>query len=220
MLRQTLFVVTIFFGCLAGIPTWAAGSSSISTPAPAQSPEEQAIRSLKQGIRQRDRALQYERKAAEAASDKRRDRAHKRALKAWQNAIAKQRDALRFDPRNYRAANELGYALRKTGAFENAIGSYNYALEINPDFHQAIEYRAEALLALGRFKAVRESYMVLFRNARPLADQLMVAMNQWLLDRQDVELSEAEAAFASWVASRQELAAVTQTLSHDPNPTW
>lgn len=220
MLRQSLFVIAIFLGCLAGTSTWAAGSSSVSTPTPAQSPEEQALRSLKQGMRQRDRALQYERKAAEAASAKRRDKAHKRALKAWQKAIAMQREALRYDPRSHQAANELGYALRKTGAFDKAIASYNYALEISPDFHQAIEYRAEALLALGRFKAVQDSYMVLFRNARPLADQLMVAMKQWVLDRQDVELSEAESSFAAWVAGRQELAAVTQTLSHEHNHAW
>ena len=51
---------------------------------------------------------------------------------------------MKIYPQNYKAANELGYALRKSGDYRKAIGAYNYALEINPNFHQATEYRGEA----------------------------------------------------------------------------
>ena len=225
MLRYRLVIVTILMSCAAGQLTWAAGSSSsgnagVLPTTPAQSPEQQAQRALKQGIRHRDRALKYEQKAADASSDKRRDKALKRVVKEWQKAIAKQRDALRHDPRSYQAASELGYALRKTGEFNKALGAYNYALEINPDFHQAVEYRAEALLALGQYKAVQEAYMALFRNDRPLADQLMLAMDRWLVDSRVAELSDPEASFASWVEQRQKMAAMTQSLSSHPSRAW
>ena len=109
-------------------------------------------------------------------------------------------------------ANELGYALRKTGDFRKAIGAYNFALKINPNYHQATEYRAEAYLALGLYEQTRQSYMILFRNNRDLADQLMASFDTWAESRAE-EFSETEQAFWSWVQERKRIAKMATELS-------
>ena len=161
------------------------------------SPEQMSERALRQGIRHRDRALKQEAKAAKAKTDKKRDKALARAQKEFEKAKNKQAEALKLNPQNYKAANELGYALRKLGDFRKAIGAYNYALEINPEFHQATEYRAEAFLALGYYDLAQEAYMKLFREDRALADQLMTSFQSWKAAKSDAP-TEPEAAFLSW----------------------
>ena len=199
------------------------GGGSFST-GPVQStltPEEQAERAFKQGIKHRDRALKQETKAASATTDKKRDKALARAEKSFQKAIKKQGEALSLNPKHYKAANELGYALRKTGDYRKAIGAYNYSLEINPDFHQATEYRAEAFLALGYYEEAQKSYMKLFRADRALADQLMASFVSWQEQTSGSDnLSEAQTEFLSWVDERKRLAQATQDLSVNNTRSW
>ena len=181
--------------------------------------EQQAQKALAAGIRHRDRALKHEARAGEASSDTKRQKSLARAQTEFRKAVQKQSEALRLDPGNYKAANELGYALRKTGDFRKAIGAYNYALEINPDFHQATEYRGEAYLALGYFEHAQKSYMRLFRKDRALANQLMDAFTTWLNDRGG-DLSESEVTFIGWVKERKRLASLTQDLSINNSRSW
>ncbi|MEM7077286.1 MAG: tetratricopeptide repeat protein [Pseudomonadota bacterium] len=182
-------------------------------------PEVLSEKAMRAGIKHRDRALKQEAKAAKAKNDKARDKALARAAKQYNKAIEKQREAIQLDSQNYKAANELGYALRKTGDFRKSIGAYNYALEINPNFYQAIEYRGEALLSLGYYNETQNAYMTLFRNDRGLADQLMERFEAWRAEKGDT-LSEDEQRFAEWIESRKRLAEISTDLSFNNTRTW
>ena len=160
-----------------------------------------------------------EAKANAAKTPQKRDKLNNRAQKLFSKAVAKQGEAVQLDPQNYKAANELGFALRKTGDYRKAIGAYNYALDINPNFHQATEYRAEAFLALGLYEQTQQAYLRLFRESRELADQLMQSFDAWV-DNQPAELSPAEAAFAAWIADRKRIAKITADLSRNTSRGW
>ncbi len=192
--------------------------SSSSAPARNLSPEELSDKAMRAGIRQRDKALKQEKKAGSAKSEKARNKALARAEKAYKKAIDKQGEALRHNPNNYKAANELGFALRKTGDYRKAIGAYNYSLKINPNFTQAIEYRGEAFLALGFYDQAKNAYLTLFRNDRELADLLMTKLETWAATKTDK--SEAEAQFAGWIEERSRLAKATADLSMNNVRDW
>jgi tetratricopeptide (TPR) repeat protein len=204
--------------------TWsfAAGSgagSSASTTTRGFSPAEISAKAFRTGIKHRDRALSLEAKADKASSEKARDKALGKAQKAFQKAVNKQGEALKLDPQNYKAANELGYALRKTGDFRKAIGAYNYALDINPNFHAATEYRAEAYLALGMYEKTQRAYMKLFRDDRELASELMAAIDKWRLNIADAS-TDSELRFLKWVDERKRLAEITNNLSSNNTRSW
>ena len=168
-------------------------------------------------MRHKKKAWKQEGKAQTAKTDKKRDKALARAQKEYTKAINNYATALQAVPRYAEAANELGYALRKTGQYKKAIGAYNYALEIKPDFNEAIEYRGEAFLALGLVDEAKKAYMQLFRADRDLAGQLMGAMDMWLVGQTD---TEGTASFSSWVSERKRLAEVTQDLSVNNKREW
>ena len=171
------------------------------------------------GLQYRDRALKHEARAAKASSEEARSRALQKAQAEFDKAVAKQGEAIKLDPQNYRAANELGFALRKRGHYQKAIGAYNFALMINPDFHQATEYRAEAYLALGMFDKTRAAYMQLFRNAPELAEQLMTRLEAWVAEHQ-TQATATQSAFIAWVMERRQLAKVTADLSANNTRSW
>jgi tetratricopeptide (TPR) repeat protein len=221
----TTWCAACFALALAGM-TSAAGSSSGGGGLPPQetsqralSPEEQSAKLFRAGVKHRDRALKHEAKAAAATQDRKKTKYLERARKEYDKAMAKQAEAVRLDPRNYKAANELGFALRKTGDFRKAIGAYNYALEINPNFNEAIEYRGEAFLALGFYDHSKDAYMTLFRNDRDLAQQLMAAFDQWA-QQQTKTAGEAEDEFLTWIEERKRLAQITNDLSMNNLRRW
>ena len=195
------------------------GGGSFSNSTSAINPERRSEQSLKAGIKQRDKAHKQEAKAAAAKNDKVRDKALAKAQKYYARAVKKQGEALKLNPRNYKAANELGYALRKTGDYRKAIGAYNYALELNPNFHKATEYRGEAFLALGMMKQTKQSYMILFRDDRELANQLMTVFDAWVIELGD-DMDEAQSTFAKWVEERKRMAKMTSDLSMNNTRTW
>jgi len=193
-------------------PLLAAGSSSgggvggTSTAKP-KSPEHMASSSYRSGIRHKERAWRYEDKAAKAKKEKKRKSLLAKAQQQYSKAKDKHALVLQIQPRNHEAANELGYALRKSGDLQKAIGAYNYALELKPDFLPAVEYRAEAYLALGFLDRTKSSYMRLFREDEALAAQLMTAITTWI-DAQNEE-NETVADFARWASERQRLVSFT-----------
>lgn len=127
--------------------------------------------------------------------------------------------ALKLDLNHYEAANELGYALRKSGDYRKAIGAYNFALVIKPDFYEAIEYRGEAYFALGMLDRARDAYMVLFRNDLQLAAQLLQVMGASGAGARDSD-QPLSADFAAWVRERQAIAEVTPGASAAPDRDW
>ncbi|MEQ8689416.1 MAG: tetratricopeptide repeat protein [Pseudomonadales bacterium] len=219
---RSLFIVTGLLSLLAvpAVPVYAAGSGGGSAPIPTRersfTPEQMSAKSFRAGIKNRDRALKYEARAADASKEKTRDKFLARAQKEYAKAIKKQGEAIRMDPQNYKAANELGFAYRKTGDYRKAIAAYNFALEINPNYHPATEYRGEAFLALGLYDLTKRAYMTLFRNDRALADQLMGSFEAWA-DQKTDPTSDDEQDFLAWIAERKRLADMADKLSlHSP----
>ena len=72
------------------------------------------------------------------------------------------------------------YSQRKLGNYEAALAAYDQALTYSPAYGEAIEYRAEAYLAFNRLDDAKSAYLTLFRDARPLAAQLMATMQKWV----------------------------------------
>ena len=225
-LRKAIVIASLILAGTSTLSVLAAGSGgggmgsgSYSSTDNNQSTEQLSDKAFRTGIKQRDRAIKMEAKAAAAKTDKARDKALVKAQKSYVKAITKQGEALQLNPQNYAAANELGYALRKTGQYRKAIGAYNYALDINPNFHRATEYRGEAFLALGMFDQTKKSYMTLFRSDRDLANQLMASIDTWLADLDD-NPEPAQAEFVTWIEERKRLAVITEDLSTNNTRNW
>ena len=116
------------------------------------------------------------------------------------------------------AWNYLGYASRKVGQYQDALAAYDEALRLKPTFAEAIEYRGEAYLGLNRIEDAKGEYMKLFRDARPLADQLMAAMQRWVVERRSNPGTLAATdidAFSQWVDERSSVAQQTASLAVD-----
>lgn len=193
------------------------GGSGGSEPRPSRSPERIAKRHYQSGLGYKEKAWKLEAKAAKAEDAEDRDKLLAKALKSYEKAIVAQTAAMKAVPKHYEAANELGYALRKTGQFDKAIESYDRALELNAIYYPAVEYRAEAYLATGRLEEAKVSYMKLFRNDRELADQLMTAMDGWLAKQ---TAGDETASFAEWLKERKALAKVGEDLTQNNARSW
>lgn len=193
------------------------GGSGGSAQGASRSPERVAKRYYQAGLRHKAKAWKLEEKAAKEEDAEDRDALLAKARKSYEKAIGAQSAAMKALPSSYEAANELGYALRKTGQYEKAIASYNRALELNDVYFPAVEYRAEAYLATGQLEKAKHSYMTLFRNDRKLADQLMTAMDDWVEEQPP---GDATKSFAEWVKERQALANVGDDLSQNNTRRW
>jgi len=193
------------------------GGSVGSSPSSSRSPESVARRHYQAGLRAKAKAWKFEEKAAKEDDAEDREKLLAKAQKAYAGAIRSQTAAVKAFAKHYEALNELGYALRRTGQFTEAIAAYDRALAINSAYFPAIEYRGEAYLATGELEKVKSAYMVLFRNERALADQLMTAMDAWLAEQPE---GDGKASFAAWIDERKALAKVGSDLSQNNTRRW
>jgi tetratricopeptide (TPR) repeat protein len=128
-----------------------------------------------------------------------------------------------LDPTLYQAWNYLGFTNRHLGHYEDSLNSYAKALELNPNYSEAIEYRGEAYLGLNQIEDAKAAYMTLFKDSRPLADELMTAMHQWTdAHRKDAQgLSSADVeAFSKWMDERTGIASQTASLATGAAVNW
>ncbi|MGD8417710.1 MAG: tetratricopeptide repeat protein, partial [Pseudomonadales bacterium] len=182
------------------VPARGAGTPGGAADAPdGQTPDQAAMALYQSALTHKEAALALEKEAA-GAPPADREKLLDSARGEYRAVIETLGRALKLDLDYYQAANELGFALRRTGEYRKALGAYNFALTIKPDFYPAIEYRGEAYLHLGRLEDAKAAYMTLFRNDLALAGRLLVAM---------ADLDVEDDAFRAWVAERQRLAAVT-----------
>jgi tetratricopeptide (TPR) repeat protein len=175
------------------------------------------------GVRSIKRAQEADADAAKAATPEKAAKAHEKAQKYYQESITAFIDAVGAQPKMYQAWNYLGFANRHLGHFDESLDSYAKALEINPNYPDAIEYRGEAYLGLNQIEDAKAAYMSLFRDSRPLANELMTAMHHWADSRrQDAQgMSPADVeAFAKWMDERTGIAAQTASLAIGAAPMW
>jgi tetratricopeptide (TPR) repeat protein len=208
-------------------PAFAAGSGPMSgggdtggmTSAPRMTPQQLAVRSYNAGLKHKERAQDYEAKAAKATDDKDKQKQLSKAKDQYEDAIDDYRKAIGYDNHAYQAMNELGFAFRKVGKYDDAVKAYDAALAVKSDFAPAIEYRGEAYLALSQFKQVQDSYLALVRADQDQAAALMRAMEAWLNTHQENPTADAKA-FSEWIIERKAVAVNTVSLSTNNVRPW
>lgn len=230
-MRSRGIVVFAILSASLTLPALAAGGSRQPPPPPlaqgaeqpALTPEQQADLYYNEGLKWRDKGWKFDRKAAEADNDKKRDKYHEKSIKQFEKAIGSFTEALSLNPGFYQAHSGLGYALRRCGRLEESLAAYDRALALNGAYSEAIEYRAEAYLGLDRLEEAKQAYIDLFAADPPRAGELLQAMQAWIARRQ-AEPGKVDAAtvheFAAWVDQRLEIAAQTDSLSQLETRDW
>lgn len=229
---RSYFGILIVAAGLVVVPvgiTFAHGGGSLpsggsSGSAPSQRNTDDAAKSAyNSGVKSVKKAQVYDADAAKASTPEKAAKAHDKAQKAYHESLASFIDAVGADPKMYQAWNYLGFANRHLGNYSDALSSYAKALEINPNYPEAIEYRGEAYLGLNQIEAAKGAYMALFRDSRPLADELMTAMHHWAdarrQDAQGLSLTDVEA-FAKWMDERAAIAGQTASLAIGATQPW
>jgi tetratricopeptide (TPR) repeat protein len=225
-----LMITTTLAAAPVGIALAHGGGSMPSGGGPAgmvtgtpRSPDEAAKSAYNAGVKNVKRAQEYDADAAKASTPEKIAKAHEKAQKSYREALGSFIDAVGAQPKMYQAWNYLGFANRHLGNYEDALSAYARALEINPNYPEAVEYRGEAYLGMNQVEEAKGAYMALFRDSRPLADELMVAMHRWAdARRQDAQgLSSADVeAFAKWMDERAGIAAQTASLAIGAAQPW
>ena len=191
------------------------GGSAMPSASGHARPEDIAKTAYNAGVRSIKKAQDSDAEAAKAGTAQKSAKAAEKAQMFYQKAAAQFIDAVGAAPTMFQAWNYLGFAKRHLGDYEDSLGAYAKALELNPNYPDAIEYRGEAYLGLNKLDAAKEAYMSLFRDSRPLADELMASMQRWTearrKDAQGVSSEEIEA-FATWMNERAGVAAQTASL--------
>jgi tetratricopeptide (TPR) repeat protein len=199
------------------------GSSAGSASSSQRNPDDAAKSAYNSGVRSVKKAQEYDADAAKASTPEKVAKAHEKAQKAYRESLTSFIDAVGAQPKMYQAWNYLGFANRHLGNYGDALSAYAKALEINPNYPEAIEYRGEAYLGLNQIEGAKGAYMALFRDSRPLADELMVAMHHWAdARRQDAQgLSSTDVeAFAKWMDERAGIAGQTASLAIGAAQPW
>jgi tetratricopeptide (TPR) repeat protein len=192
------------------------GGGSFNVPERQMTPEEQAKAAYNQGVRAVKAADKLAKAADEATDEKKKTKSQDKAKKQYENARGYFAAAAQRKPTMHEAWNYIGYTSRKLGEYDKALAAYDEALRLNPSYGEAIEYRAEAYLALNRFDDAKNAYMQLFRDARPLADELMAAMQRWVAQRRAAGAAAADVeAMAQWIDERANIARQTASLATD-----
>jgi tetratricopeptide (TPR) repeat protein len=189
---------------------------SFNMPERQMTPEEQAKAAYNQGVRAVKAADKLAKTADEATDEKKKAKASDKAKRQYENARGYFASALQRKGDMYEAWNYVGYTSRKLGEYDKALQSYDEALRLNPSYGEAIEYRGEAYLGLNRIEDAKKAYMQLFSSSRPLADQLMAAMQKWVADRRAAGNAVPEVdALAQWIDERSNIARQTASLAPD-----
>ncbi|HKQ13037.1 MAG TPA: tetratricopeptide repeat protein [Steroidobacteraceae bacterium] len=192
------------------------GGGSFNMPERQMTPEEQAKAAYNQGVRAVKAADKLAKSAEETTDDKKKAKALDKAKRQYENARGYFASALQRKVDMYEAWNYVGYTSRKLGDYDKALQAYDEALRLNPSYGEAIEYRGEAYLALNRIEDAKNAYMQLFPSSRPLADQLMAAMQKWVTDRRSAGNAAPEVdALAQWIDERSNIARQTASLAPD-----
>lgn len=191
-------------------------SGSFDMPARQMTPEEQAKAAYNRGIRVVKAADKLSKTAETATDDKKKAKAQDKAKRQYEKARSYFASALQHKADMYEAWNYVGYTSRKLGDYDKALAAYDEALRLNPSYGEAIEYRGEAYLGLNRVEDAKNAYMQLFQSSRPLADQLMAAMQKWVAERRAAGNAVPEVdALAQWIDERSNIARQTASLATD-----
>ena len=185
------------------------GGGEPSTAASTEKPDAVAKKAFNAGVKSLAKAKEFEEIAAKAPNEDKKSRALEKLNDAWGKALDQFTEALSNKGDMVEAWNYVGYVHLRLGAYNEAIDDYNHTLALKSDLLEAIEHRAEAYVAVDRLDDAKSAYMDLFNHARPLADQLMAAMQKWLSDHRaaanGMRAADIEA-FGKWLQERDGIA--------------
>jgi tetratricopeptide (TPR) repeat protein len=222
MMTSTLVVAPVGMTLAHGGGSMPSGPAGMVTSNP-RNPDDAAKSAYNSGVKSVKKAQEYDADAAKASTPEKIAKAHDKAQKSYHEAQGSFIDAVGAQPKMYQAWNYLGFANRHLGNYDDALAAYAKALELNPNYPEAIEYRGEAYLGLNQIEEAKGAYMALFRDSRPLADELMVAMHRWAdarrQDAQGLPPSDVEA-FAKWMDERAGIAGKTASLAIGAAQPW
>lgn len=192
----------IVFGCLVGIlasPCCLAGGQVYGGPSPVtgagghgppqeeipsaplqEKPDKAANKAFKAGMKSLAKAHELEDFIASTQDADKKAKAMDKLGDTYGVALDQFTEVLRNKSDMYEAWSQVGYVHLRLGAYRESIDDYNHALTLKPDLQEAVAHRAAAYLATDRLDGVKAAYMDLFYHSRPLADELMVAMQAWV----------------------------------------
>jgi tetratricopeptide (TPR) repeat protein len=202
-------------GMGGGVGGHGAGGQPVIDTSSAQStekPDKAAKKAFQAGLKSLKKAHDYEDAAAKQTNpDKKADLLDKIG-DAYGKALDQFTEALSNKGDMFEAWNGAGYVHLRLGAFNESIDDYNHTLVLQPELLEAIEHRAEAYMAVDRLEEAKAAYMNLFNHERPLADQLMAAMQQWVVNHHAAAngLRAADIdSFGKWLQEREGIAKQT-----------
>ncbi|MDB6086843.1 MAG: hypothetical protein JWN43_4724 [Gammaproteobacteria bacterium] len=190
------------------------GSELPNTPV-ADKPDAAAKKAYTAGMKSLTKAKNYETAAANAPNEDKKNAALEKKNDAYGKALDQFTEALSNKGDMYEAWNNVGYIHLRLGAYAESVDDYNHTLAFKPDLYEAIEHRAEAYLAIDRLDDAKSAYMDLFNHVRPLADELMSAMQRWLTEHRanvnGMRASDVDS-FDKWLRERDGIAKQTAAL--------
>jgi len=199
---------------LAVIVAAEAAGSGMTAPMPQRNPKDEAVQSLNDGLKYRDRAWAAEKELATTTDAARKAKLEEIISKSYGADLKAQKRAIQLDPNLFQAHTELGYAFRKTGDYTSSIAEYDRALELMPNYAEALEYRGEAFLGLNRVDDAKGAYLALYDGGdHERAQMLAGAMQRWLAARKAAPGDGAASVgdFEKWLSQRTEITKTTGT---------
>jgi tetratricopeptide (TPR) repeat protein len=170
-----------------------------------EKPDKAAAKAYAAGMKDLSKARELEEVIAKSADAGKKANAEEKLGDTYGRALDHFTEVLRNKSDMYDAWNEVGYVHLRLGAYRESIDDYNHALSFKPDLPQAIANRALAYLMTDRLEDTKVAYMDLFFHERPLADELMVHMQDWVRSHRaaanGVRPGDIDA-FDKWVAER------------------
>jgi tetratricopeptide (TPR) repeat protein len=190
------------------------GQEIETTPA-VDKPDTAARKAYAAGMKSLAKARQFDSAAAAAPNPDKKSADLEKMGDAYNRALDEFTEALSNNGDMVEAWNNVGYIHLRLGAFAESVDDYNHTLALKPDLIEAVEHRGEAYLGVDHLEEAKAAYMDLFNHARPLADQLMTAMQKWAADhRSNANGMRAAdlAAFDKWLLERDGIAKQTASL--------
>jgi tetratricopeptide (TPR) repeat protein len=183
------------------------GAPAGEEPSPSEpsSTSDLAVASYKAGEGYISKAKDADSDAVQTPDDKKKSKALAKASNLYGKALDRFEDAVEKDPGLVDAWNEIGLCDLHLGVYDEAVTAYVNVVELKPGYGEAYLNRAKAYLGLNEIAEAKSDYMTLFKTSRPLADQLMTYMHQWIDERQRDPKgvgSEDLAAFVKWTEER------------------
>ena len=175
-------------------------------------PEKAAAKAYAAGLKSMAKAHALEDVIVKATDPDKRGKALSKLQDTYGWALELFTEVLRNKNDMYDAWNQIGYLHLRFGAYRESVDDYNHGLALKPDVVEAIRYRGEAYLGLDHLEEAKAAYLDLFFHARPLADQLMTAMQTWLQNHRvaanGVRATDIDA-FDKWLQEREGIAKTT-----------